>query len=140
MNDAAAEVLNVTSPAPTTPQPQNDNLFQPNQPTATRIVSGSITLETGAPVFEKGGAGGSAGRSKYAPIFEQVRALKPGENGGWVKIPGDEKDLAHLRTALKRQGKFNPKVVKVRHQDAAKTVIAIFIPEGSDMNARDLDD
>lgn len=114
-----------------------DLLSQPGQPTASRTVDPDIKVQTGRPPFETR-AGGPSGRSKYQPIFDAVNngiaagTLAP--DLGWVEVLGDEKKLAHLRTALKRQGRFNPDVVKVSHLDkVAKTKIAIFIPKDADM-------
>jgi hypothetical protein len=106
-----------------------DLLHQTSGPVATRIVD--VSLQSGMPTFERGSVGGPTGRSKYQPIFDQVKELKPGN--GWVKVPTTpetaDKDLAHLRTALKRQGGFPTESVKVRMLDAAKTLIAVFIPK-----------
>lgn len=115
----------------------NENLFVPEQPTATRVPE--VSIQTGRPPVAS--RGGSSGRSKYAPIFEQVKKLQPDE--GWVKFETTpethDKDLAHIRTALKRQGLFNPDVVKVSSLGGSnKTALCIFIPKGADMSQRDL--
>lgn len=114
-----------------------DLMHQPNQPTASHDIT-KATLETGAPPVA---TRGPTGRSKYQHIFEQVKRLEAGE--GWVKVPttpeAHDKDLAHIRTALKRQGLFNPDVVKVSTLGgAAKTALCVFIPEDADLSKRDL--
>ena len=109
--------------------------FTPNQPTshvptarATTIKVGDITVEEGLP--PEAPKGGSTGRSKYEAVFTQVRTLEPGKR--FVRVPVEPgnaaKDLAHMRTALKRQGKFETDDVKVK-LNAAKDELHIWMPE-----------
>lgn len=127
-------------PAETKPLPSAaETLHQPGQPTASRDI-GACVLQDGPPPIA-GRAGGPSGRSKYQHIFNEIKSLNPGK--GWVKVvttpATHDKDLAHIRTALKRQGLFNPDVVKVKSvPSSGKTQLCVWIPEGSKMEERDL--